>query len=85
MLNTVLQKEYDYFLKNRKSLLPRNENKFVVILGEKIVGVYNSTAEALRDASQKYAAGSFLIQKVLKNEDDLVQKFSSMVVDFPRK
>jgi len=82
MVNEVLKKEYDFFLKIRESLLPGKENKFVVIVGEDVVGVYDTVSQALKDASQKYAAGSFLIQKVLKNADDLVQKFSSMVVCF---
>lgn len=85
MINTVLEQEYNFFLKKRQSLLPTNENKFVVIVGEQIAGIYESVSEALKEAVKNYKLGTFLIQKVSKNEADLVQKFSSSIVSFPNE
>jgi TRAP-type uncharacterized transport system substrate-binding protein len=84
MVNTILEQEYDFFLKKRKTLLPANENKFVVIAGGQIAGVYETVSEALKEASQKYQLGTFLIQKISNSEINVVQKFASSVVDFPK-
>lgn len=74
-----LEKEYNYFLKNKESLLKKYENKFIVIVGEDIIESFDSQDDALREASKKYSLGSFLIQKVSKGEEDVSQKFFSMV------
>lgn len=82
METIVLKSQYDYFLRIRETLLPDKENKFVVIVGESVVGVFNSLTDAMHDASQHYASGTFLIQKVFRNKEDMVQKFASPVVCF---
>ncbi len=84
MVNTILEQEYDFFLKKRQTLLPANENKFAVIAGEQIAGVYETVSEALKEAAKKYQLGTFLIQKISSNETNVVQKFASSVVDFPK-
>jgi len=84
MISPTLKQEYEYFLTKRASLLPKKAGKFVVIVGKEVTGTYDTAGEALRNASAKYAAGSFLIQRVFRNEEECVQKFSSMVVRFPR-
>ena len=75
----ALEKEYNYFLKNKDSLLKNYEGKFIVIVGEKIVENFDTQEEALREASKKYELGSFLIQKVSKGKEDIEQRFFSMV------
>ena len=75
----MLEKEYQYFLKHKDALLKEYEGKFVVIIGEKIVDSYSSREEALREASAKYDIGTFLIQKISRGEDDVIQRFSSRV------
>ena len=83
MANKILEKEYGFFLSKRQSLLPNNENKFVVIVGENIVGIYDTISEALSESVKKYTLGTFLIQKISSNENDIVQKFTSRVY-FPQ-
>ena len=82
METITLKPQYDYFLRIRETLLPDKENKFIVIVGESVVGVFNSLADAMHDASQHYAAGTFLIQKVFRTKEDRVQKYASQVVCF---
>ncbi|MBF0620048.1 MAG: hypothetical protein HQL19_07765 [Candidatus Omnitrophica bacterium] len=82
METLILKPQYDYFLRIRETLLPEQENKFVVIVGEKVVGIFDNIHLALQTASKGYAPGTFLIEQVVKNQDDLVQKFASMVVCF---
>lgn len=78
----MLEKEYSYFLKNKAALLKEYANKFIVIIGEQVVGSYDSQEEALKEASQKYTIGEFLIQKISDNQDDVTQRFFSANVCF---
>jgi len=78
----MLEKEYDYFIRNKETLLKDYAGKFVVIVGEEIVGSYPRQEDALKEASQKYPLGTFLIQKVSDNPDDITQRFFSAGVCF---
>lgn len=78
----MLEKEYDYFLKNKETMLREYENKFIVIVGEQVVGSYASQDEALKESSQKYAIGTFLIQKISNKQEDITQRFFSASVCF---
>ena len=75
----MLEKEYQYFLKHKDTLLKEYEGKFVVIIGDKVVDSRSSREEALKKASSKHAIGTFLIQKISRGEDDVIQRFSSRV------
>ncbi|MBA3053182.1 hypothetical protein KKF70_03340 [bacterium] len=78
----MLEKEYNYFKKNKKTLLRKYANKFIVIVGKKVVGSYATIENALKESSQKYSAGTFLIQKISENQDELTQRFFSANVCF---
>ena len=75
----MLENEYQYFLKHKDALLKEHEGKFIVIIGNEVVDSYSSREEALKDASSKHNIGTFLIQKVSRGEDDVIQRFSSRV------
>lgn len=75
----ALEKEYSYFLQNKESLLKSFPNKFIVIIDNEVVGSFDSQEEALKEASQKYKIGTFLIQRVSEDEGDTTQRFFSMV------
>ncbi|MDD5156142.1 MAG: DUF5678 domain-containing protein, partial [Candidatus Omnitrophica bacterium] len=77
-----LEKEYNYFLNNKATLLQKYPNQFIVIINETVVGNYASQEEALREASGKYTLGTFLIQKVSNNQEDTTQRFFSAKVCF---
>ncbi len=76
----MLEKEFEFFKKNRKELLKKYKNLYIVIKDEKVVGSYKTQSEALSESAKKFELGTFLIQKVLKNEEDLIQHFHSRVV-----
>jgi hypothetical protein len=58
-----LEQEYDYYQKNKAALVAKYNGKYLVIRGHDIVGAYDTDIEAYKDASSKYPAGTFLIQK----------------------
>lgn len=75
----MLEKEFEYYLKNQNDLVEKYNNKYIVIIGEKVVGVYNSDAEALLETEKKYQLGTFLIQKCTPGKEDYTQIFHTRV------
>jgi len=75
----MLEEEYKYYKDNQKALLERYSNKAIVIMGKKIVGIYDSEELAYKDSVSKYKLGAFLIQKCVPVEDT-IQTFHSRVI-----
>ena len=59
----MLEKEFQFFLANQKELVKKYDGKFLMILGNEVVGVFESTLEAYKQAKGKYLDGTFLIQR----------------------
>ncbi len=76
----MLEKEYKYFLDNQTKFIKEYQNKFIVIMKEKIIGVYDSQDEALKESLSNHQAGTFLIQFVSPDKDDYTQKYYSRVI-----
>lgn len=75
----MLKKEFDYYLKNQSDLVKKYNGKYIVIVGEKVVGVYDSDADALIESQKKYELGTFLIQKCTPGTNDYTQTFHTRV------
>lgn len=76
----MLEKEFEYYLKNKGKLVKEYEGKYIVIKGEEVVGVYDSELEAYQTSKDKYSLGTFLIQPCTKGDADVSQTFHSRVV-----
>ncbi len=75
----MLEKEFKYYLKNQKELVGKYNNKFLVIINQKVVGVYDSDEEAYFKSIEKYEVGTFLIQFCEEGETSYSQTFHSRV------
>lgn len=75
----MLEIEYQFYQKNRDSLLKTYKGRFIVIRGDKVVGVFASEEEAYLEASKLYKLGTFLIQECTPNDKE-TQTFHSRVV-----
>ena len=51
----------------------------MVIADEEVVGNYDSFANAVSEAEQKYEVGTFLVQKCSEGEKDYTVKYHSRV------
>lgn len=58
----MLEKEFSYFKSNRNFLIKKYNKKYIVIVGEKVVDVYDNRIRALKSSSSKYGLGNFLIE-----------------------
>lgn len=76
----MLEREFRYFLDHQEELVEQYNGRYVVIVGEEVVGDYQTETEAYYTSLQTYQLGEFLIQKVEPGEDVYTQNFHSRVV-----
>ncbi len=77
-----LEKNFQYFLTHKDDLVESFKGRYLVIVGQKVVGDYGSKAEAIIAAQQEYSLGSFLVQYCDNVEEVYTQTFHSRVA-FP--
>lgn len=75
----MLDTEYKYFIKNKAALISAHLGKYLVIVGNDVVGVYASDKEAYFEALKTYKPATFLIQFCTKDEGAYHQSFHSRV------
>jgi len=75
----MLEKEFKYYLDNQDKFVKEYEGKYLVIVGEEIVGIYSSDEEAYFESEKKYKSGTFLIQFCEAGDSSYTQSFHSRV------
>ena len=73
----MLEKEFDFFVKNQDELFKKYDNKILVIKDEKVIGVYDSEKEAFLETSKNHEIGTFLIQACGSDPSVYTQTFHS--------
>ena len=76
----ALEKEFKFYLDNQASILAKYSGKFVVIVGDEVVGAFDSMADAYFDSIKKYEPGTFLVQECTEGEEAYTQSFTSRVI-----
>ncbi|OGY29312.1 MAG: hypothetical protein A3F35_01230 [Candidatus Woykebacteria bacterium RIFCSPHIGHO2_12_FULL_45_10] len=76
----MLEKEYNFYLKNQTELLKKYSGKFIVIVDEKVLGAYQTEKEAFDEAIKTHELGTFLIQECTPNPDKKTQVFHSRTI-----
>lgn len=76
----MLDKEYDFYIKNLSALLKKYKGKYIVIVGEEVVGSYDTKIEAYTESIILYKLGYFLIQYCISEKKVQPQMFHSRVV-----
>jgi hypothetical protein len=66
----MLEKEFEYYLANQGKLLKKYNNRYLVIVGERVVGDYDTHDDAYFLSQKKHKLGTFLIQKCTKGKGD---------------
>jgi hypothetical protein len=75
----MLEKELKYFQDNKDELLKAYAEKYIVIVGQKVVAAYNTENEAFVESQKSHKPGSFLIKLCSKRSDTYTQTFHSRV------
>jgi len=75
----MLEKEFKYYISHQDELVKKYNGKVIAIIGEEVVGSYDSFEKALSEAQKKYKLGSFFIQQCNQGENNYTQRFHSRV------
>ncbi len=75
----MLEKEFDFYIKNQDDLVDKYNERFIVIIGETVVGDYDSETQAFEATVKKHEPGTFLIQKCSPGEQSYTQTFYTRV------
>ena len=67
-----LKAEYDYYMKEKATLVPKYEGKFVIIKDEEVIGPFDTDADAYQAALLKFGIVPFLITPVLSEDEKSV-------------
>ena len=54
-----LDKEFEFYRKNKEALLSKYENKFIAIVGHDVVGAYDDEMEAVRTTMKEIQTRNF--------------------------
>jgi hypothetical protein len=76
---SALQKEFEFFLAHKEELLKQYQGKFVVISGQKVIGVYTDEITAINETKKTIPLGTFLVQIVEPGDAAYTQSFHSRV------
>ena len=75
----MLEKEFQYYLDNKDRLIKEYTDKYIVIIGNEVVGVFDNEPEAYSSSVEKYGLGKFLIRFCDSNGESHIQTFHSRV------
>ena len=76
----TLQKEFNYYIKNREEFVKNHEGKFLVIKDEQVLGVYGTRSEAIQETMETHNLGTFMVHFVRSGDDDIKRTFRSRVL-----
>ncbi|MCL2101131.1 MAG: DUF5678 domain-containing protein [Fibromonadales bacterium] len=75
----MIDKEFEYYLEHQNELLKKYNNRFLAIVGRKVVGDYDTYEQALFQSKKKHKRGTFLIQECTEGDKAYTQTFHSHV------
>lgn len=75
----MLDLEFKYFREHQDELVKRYNGRYIVIVGEEVVGDYKDQAEAYVHTAKTRKPGTFLIQHCIPGPGAYKQTFHSRV------
>ena len=64
-----LRREYDYYQREKKAICAKFAGRYVVIVGEEIIGNYSTQREAIEATRKQHALGDFFVKLAKYDED----------------
>lgn len=73
----ALKEEVQFYNDNKDSILSKHRDKYVVIVGKRVIGSYNSYSDAVIATVKSHKMGTFLVRQATEEEE--VAIFSRVV------
>lgn len=77
-MGEVLSKEIETYKKNKQMLLKESSGKFVLIKGDKIINIFDTSNDAIKVGIDKFGNTPFLVKQILEIEP--TQNFTSNLI-----
>jgi len=77
--NEGLEEQFRFYLEHQEELVKRYDGKYIVVKDYKVLGAYDSEAEAIRETTREHELGTFIVQKCEAGDDAYTQVFHSRV------
>jgi hypothetical protein len=71
----MLEREFQYYKDHQEELVGKYNGRVIVIMGEEVVGDYDTYDDAFHASIKKYTPGTFLIQECSPGEESYTQTF----------
>jgi hypothetical protein len=65
----MLESEQKYFDEHKDELVEKYLDRFVLIKGEELVGVFNTVEEAISEGARRFGLSSFMVRQVSKEAE----------------
>ena len=78
-LQQFLEKDFQYYLEHQTELVKDYKGKYLVIKDQKVIGVFDSQADAYNETQKEHEVGTFLIQLCELGKDSYTQTYHSRV------
>lgn len=76
---TMLEKDFKYYLDNQAEFVKNHNGKILVISNQKLCGAFDSMKQAYDFGVEKCGIGSFIVQRCSPGKTDYTQSFYSRV------
>lgn len=76
----MLKHEFQYYLDHQEELLKKYNGKVIVIIGERVIGAFNTKQEAYLNSIKKYEPGTFLIIECTPGKDSYTYHQRSRII-----
>lgn len=76
----MLEQEFKYYVDNQVDLVKKYNNRFIVIVGESVVGDYDTFEDAILKSKEKYPIGTFLVQECKNGKENYTQTFHTRAI-----
>ena len=64
----TLDREFEFYQDNKERFLSEYQDKFIVIKGEEVIGVFEDQMEAVEETRKKHQLGTFMVKEVVEND-----------------
>ncbi|UCE67527.1 MAG: hypothetical protein JSU85_05815 [Candidatus Zixiibacteriota bacterium] len=71
----MLENEFEYYRDHQIKLFEKYGRKYIVIVGQEVIGYYDSEIEAYIETKKTHSVGTFLIQLCSDDPDEGVRIF----------
>jgi len=65
----MLEMEIEFYNENKADWLSKYSERFIIVKGRELVGVFNTSDEALAEGARRFGLDSFLIRRVTEHEE----------------